>query len=85
MSASIQQIINALRDALPNVGARLDVLGLDEKRENATNVRGTACNSTDAFLGCMFVCKGENFKPDYLKDAIAQGTNLSLAPFYARA
>ena len=81
MTASIQQIINALRDALPNDGARLDVLGLDEKRANATIVRGAACNSADAFSGCMFVCKGENFKRDYLKDAIAQGTNLSLAPF----
>ncbi len=49
--------------------------GLLIHKENTDNifVRSFSYNSRNVGKDCLFICKGYNFKPEYLEDAIAKG------------
>ena len=39
-----------------------------------TEIKNISCDSRDVKQNCLFFCKGENYKEEYLTDAIANGT-----------
>lgn len=44
-----------------------------------SKIYGVSCNSNDVVKDSIFICKGNNFKVDYLKDAIKKGVIVYLS------
>ncbi len=49
------------------------LVSVDADCPDRAQVRNVSCNSKDVTPGTLFICKGNHFKPEYLKEAFLRG------------
>ncbi len=74
--------LDKIEEILEENECNLQIVYCDPKTNKGNfKIDGTSCDSRSASQNSMFVCKGKNFKIDYLINAIKNGANSCLSSY----